>query len=1101
LYVSPGGDDVNDGLSPAESFRTISRSAEVVEPGDLVLVSGGTYAENVYLTRAGTAEHPIVFRAMPNETVVMTQEARPEQWERVQGTRSVYSTPYSPSPYYVWEDRTISEYAPVQDRRILRRLPGSFFYDAASKRLLVHPMKGLEPETAGIVIIGFIEYPGHGKPPKDPSRGYEYAKGFSLMAPYNRVEGFTICYKAIAVQFRTEYCEARNCTWYGCLWGTRTRAYKGNRCVIAGNTGFGNAHSGIHVHHADGTTIQDNYCWGSGPSGPFRASVGPGYPFQVAAYGKIGDITLLRNKIVSSNPRELIRFKTAHKKVICSRNVFVGGQAKLGWGTGAEYSNNTAVRARVRVRRNGPFTPENAKKYNSVIRDNLTHTRRGAVRLEDGFADPARHDYRLRRDSPHLGTGAFPDAASLRYVSTNGHDNADGATPATAWRTLGKAAEACVPGETIYVLPGTYPESITIAKQGTAESPIAVKTYGRGRVVIDGEDKMNTGVVLENAAHVEIEGFILKGFTQTCFQVRGGTNIKLVDNVLDGSQTGLVVDRATEMLVANNTITGARKGINARSVARALVLRNNLFVDAGETPVGLDDKSASAVISERNCFSAPCGETWLGTWQKRVYEPHPSFAVPVQLSSPDYLLPMFSTLAFRGLGHKPLGARGAPPDTSPVEIADFRVACLRPTQAVLTWQTPRDFVNAVVAWTCPEIKASPEKKTITWKPPSGLPLATVMWTSDGRTGEASIGQDYHLKSTSLAARLPGLMPGKTYNVKLLLTDTRSMRSGTAEMAFKTPVSSRGPATLYVAPAGDDANSGLDRSSPVRTLNAASLAAVPGDTILVAPGVYCEMLTIWCGGISPDQRLTWRSEKPGAAVIDGAEILSSAIRLDRVSHVTIDGFRFKGLLYNPSRTTVLLSHVEDLILMNSIFGDESCSNRHVQLLKSSNIVIRNNLFHYPFDAIRGVNCQDVTIDHNTFPIGACFAVSLCGANSKLWRVTNNIFVDVVGDHTNSATAFVGDPGGFDISKNLVCDYNLYWQKKWDTMRIVGQRGSHAVTLDEAQKMFGFGAHSKYVDPMFADPGKGDFTLKAGSPAIGMGEDGTNVGMTPPPEVKL
>jgi len=64
-YVSNTGSDKNPGTVSAP-FRTVQKAANVVKPGDNVMVDNGTYTSNsgdnvVTLTRSGTADHPITF--------------------------------------------------------------------------------------------------------------------------------------------------------------------------------------------------------------------------------------------------------------------------------------------------------------------------------------------------------------------------------------------------------------------------------------------------------------------------------------------------------------------------------------------------------------------------------------------------------------------------------------------------------------------------------------------------------------------------------------------------------------------------------------------------------------------------------------------------------------------------------------------------------------------------------------------------------------------------------------------------------------------------------------------------------------------------------
>ena len=67
-YVSPSGNDANAG-STAAPFRTIQRAANIVNPGDVVIVRNGTYTDTdgsdsiVRTTRGGTSSAWVTFKA------------------------------------------------------------------------------------------------------------------------------------------------------------------------------------------------------------------------------------------------------------------------------------------------------------------------------------------------------------------------------------------------------------------------------------------------------------------------------------------------------------------------------------------------------------------------------------------------------------------------------------------------------------------------------------------------------------------------------------------------------------------------------------------------------------------------------------------------------------------------------------------------------------------------------------------------------------------------------------------------------------------------------------------------------------------------------
>lgn len=109
-FVKPDGSDTAGGLTRTGAFRTIQRAADVVEAGDTVVVLPGTYSESVQLTRAGTADRPITFRAdgIARGRVTVSGARRDIRdntatWtlENDLGLSGVYSTPLDYTPIRV----------------------------------------------------------------------------------------------------------------------------------------------------------------------------------------------------------------------------------------------------------------------------------------------------------------------------------------------------------------------------------------------------------------------------------------------------------------------------------------------------------------------------------------------------------------------------------------------------------------------------------------------------------------------------------------------------------------------------------------------------------------------------------------------------------------------------------------------------------------------------------------------------------------------------------------------------------------------------------------------------------------------------------------
>jgi hypothetical protein len=68
--AAPDAADANPGTE-TKPLKTVQRAADVIKPGDTVLVMAGTYAERVKVRTSGTAGLPITLRAMPRRSVVV----------------------------------------------------------------------------------------------------------------------------------------------------------------------------------------------------------------------------------------------------------------------------------------------------------------------------------------------------------------------------------------------------------------------------------------------------------------------------------------------------------------------------------------------------------------------------------------------------------------------------------------------------------------------------------------------------------------------------------------------------------------------------------------------------------------------------------------------------------------------------------------------------------------------------------------------------------------------------------------------------------------------------------------------------------------------
>ncbi len=94
-HVSPTGEDSNDGSSGA-MFKTISKAAEIAQPGDVITVHAGIYRERINPPRGGSSDAlRITYQAAPGEQVILKGSEAVTGWQYVQGDTWMATLPNS----------------------------------------------------------------------------------------------------------------------------------------------------------------------------------------------------------------------------------------------------------------------------------------------------------------------------------------------------------------------------------------------------------------------------------------------------------------------------------------------------------------------------------------------------------------------------------------------------------------------------------------------------------------------------------------------------------------------------------------------------------------------------------------------------------------------------------------------------------------------------------------------------------------------------------------------------------------------------------------------------------------------------------------------
>lgn len=152
-------------------------------------------------------------------------------------------------------------------------------------------------------------------------------------------------------------------------------------------------------------------------------------------------------------------------------------------------------------------------------------------------------------------------AGTTFYVAPGGNDEGPGLL-ASPWRTIGKAAAALSPGDTVLIREGTYAERVVVTRSGARDAEIVFAAYPGESPVIDG-----TTVQLPDALaglfEIAQAGFI---------RVRG---LRLTHAGPGTEHAGILLDGAHDVVLEeNSTYDTASSGIGVWSSRNVTIARN-----------------------------------------------------------------------------------------------------------------------------------------------------------------------------------------------------------------------------------------------------------------------------------------------------------------------------------------------------------------------------------------------------------------------------------------------------------------------------------------------------------------------------------------------
>lgn len=180
-----------------------------------------------------------------------------------------------------------------------------------------------------------------------------------------------------------------------------------------------------------------------------------------------------------------------------------------------------------------------------------------------------------------LTTLAVAAAPRTLRVRIDGDDQGEG-TEGSPWRTISRALDAALAGDTVEVGAGSYTETLYFRSGGDRQRPLTVRAAPGAKVWLDGTRVVKFGMIIDNKSHLLIDGFYFRDLNGGAgIQINGGSDITIQRCFYDGRCSGytpefIKANMVRRLTVANSFVT---RGFHGASFMRCpdLLIRNTVW--------------------------------------------------------------------------------------------------------------------------------------------------------------------------------------------------------------------------------------------------------------------------------------------------------------------------------------------------------------------------------------------------------------------------------------------------------------------------------------------------------------------------------------------
>lgn len=925
FFVNKSGSDLNNGRTREKAFLTIQKGLDVLECGDILTIGPGEYFERLKRDGLGGAEQETVIRAEIPGTVLLRGDIVAPDFRPLSGYSFIHEADFDMQPEAVAETDTMTLMDLQPNLEDLELRPGSCFYDSAERKLYIST-SDLQPPARHHYTIPVT--PDCGLRLGDPKR--VILDGISVSGFYRAGQPrlrFEETYIWGIIFTNPENCVIRNCVVYRNSSGICLYKGQGNiveKCLVYGNSNpAATEAAGIFRVFGTNDIIRECRVYSSRNAG-------------IRYYLELGGPCVLRDNIAWGNLKGDLWIKTGASYVM-------GYAERCISGGGFHVFNIT-----------NSFVGESNqyRKYTGLPPDS-PHIPRSDKLRDEYFADPVNLDFRPQSTSGFRGKGLNGDDAgpfqymsNIFFVSPEGDDDREGTAVSLAWRTIKHAAENLKPGDTLYILPGSYEEGLRLNV-----ADVTICGRGSGKVSLAGSWSF------ENCRNVQLKRLTFAGSSI----ISGGGAVEFCNCWFSEIKSD-----AVDSIEFRHCIFAAESEFNA---CEQLFLSGNIFSGAPLL------QRSSILYSDYNSYP---DEAILNSMSDRYsHVIVPDFAVTDGVSE------LKNAVDFGGIG--PNGTAIGPFEmfrTRQIKIASPRVHSVSDTSVNIEWHTSQPTV-CELAWG--ETPACENR----------LQRNVNYFDSFSLTG---------LKpSTKYYFRLNEVKPV----IRLDYHNTQPLSPDNAELSFTTDPVPPAPSVFYVAPDGNDNNDGLTRLTAWRTVRRAGEKVNTGDKVLVAGGNYRETVIIRATG-TEKHPIVFKALPGEKVIFDGDKRkLSNAFIMTGKNHVHFDGFYFIGygaaghdtIRWMPDVAGIfMLDRCDDITITRCMMNGQGggYSPGFIEANNCRKLTVENCVISTGFYGLQTVSCPDLRFSNNVFIRNLIQQLVLVNKSEYKIYFQNNIITDSIPD---------------------------------------------------------------------------------------------------------